>query len=69
MSGKSALLAGATGMFGDYILRRLLAHPAYSQVEIPVRGESPVRGPKHTQRIVDFARLAALESRLSCQGW
>jgi hypothetical protein len=28
-------------------------------VEILVRRESPVRGPKLTQRIVDFARLDA----------
>ena len=57
MSGKSALLAGATGLVGGCVLRRLLAHPSYSRVEILVRRESPIRDPKLTQRIVDFACL------------
>ncbi len=59
MSGKSALLAGATGLVGGYVLRRLLVHSRYSRVEILVRRESPIRDPKLTQRIVDFARLDA----------
>ncbi|HEV8647689.1 MAG TPA: oxidoreductase [Burkholderiales bacterium] len=56
---KKALIAGATGLVGGYVLRRLLAHPSYSQVEILVRHESPVHDPKLTQHIVDFARLDA----------
>ena len=59
MSGKSALLAGATGLVGGYVLRRLLAHPSYVRVEILVRRELPIRDPKLTQRIVEFARLGA----------
>jgi len=59
MSGKSALLAGATGLVGGYVLRHLLSHPSYSRVEILVRRESPIRDPKLTQRIVDFAHLDA----------
>jgi len=54
---KSALIAGATGLVGGYVLRRLLAHPSYARVEILVRRELPVRDPKLTQRIVEFARL------------
>ena len=56
---KNALIAGATGLVGGYVLRRLLTHPSYSRVEILVRRESPIRDPKLTQRIVDFARLDA----------
>lgn len=59
MPGKSALLAGATGLVGGYVLRRLLAHPGYSRVEILVRRESPIRDPKLSQHIVDFACLEA----------
>jgi len=59
MSGKSALLAGATGLVGGYVLRRLLAYSRYSRVEILVRRELPIRDPKLTQRIVDFAGLDA----------
>ena len=57
MSGKSALLAGATGLVGGYVLRRLLAHLNYSRVESWGRRELPIRDPKLTQRIVDFACL------------
>ena len=57
MSAKNALLAGATGLVGGYLLRRLLAHPSYVRVEILVRRELPIRDPKITQRIVEFARL------------
>ncbi|MGQ0577604.1 MAG: NAD-dependent epimerase/dehydratase family protein [Betaproteobacteria bacterium] len=57
MSGKSALLAGATGLVGGCVLRRLLAHPSYSRVEILLRRESPIRDSKLSQRIVDFANL------------
>ncbi len=56
---KRALIAGATGLVGGYVLRRLLAHPSYSHVEILVRRESPTRNPKFTQRIVDFEHLEA----------
>lgn len=65
MAGKSALLAGATGLVGGYVLRRLLAHPSYSRVEILARRESPIRDPKLTQRIVDFARLDARVSGIA----
>ena len=58
MSAKNALLAGATGLIGGYLLRRLLAHPSYARVEILVRRELPIRDPKLTQHIVEFARLS-----------
>jgi uncharacterized protein YbjT (DUF2867 family) len=54
---RSALIAGAAGLVGGYVLRRLLAHPSYARVEILVRSELPIRDPKLTQRIVEFARL------------
>ena len=52
-----ALLAGAAGLVGGHVLTRLLAHPAYSRVEILVRRELPIRNPKLIQHIVDFERL------------
>ena len=54
---KRVLVAGATGLVGGYVLRRLLAHSSYSHVEILVRRESPIRNPKFTQRIVDFEHI------------
>ena len=55
---RSALIAGAAGLVGGYVLRRLLAHPSYARVEILVRRELPIRDPKLTQHIVEFARLS-----------
>jgi uncharacterized protein YbjT (DUF2867 family) len=57
---KRALLAGATGLVGGHVLTRLLAHPAYSRVEVLVRRELPVRNPKLVQRVVDFEHLEAV---------
>ena len=54
---KNALIAGAAGLVGGYLLRRLLAHPSYARVEILVRRELPIRDPKLMQHIVEFARL------------
>lgn len=56
---KNALIAGAAGLVGGYVLRRVLAHSSYARVEILVRRDLPLRDPKLTQRIVDFARLDA----------
>lgn len=56
---KTAVLAGASGLVGGYVLKRLLAHPSYSRVEILVRRELPIRDSKLTQRTVDFAGLGA----------
>lgn len=52
-----ALLVGATGLVGGFVLARLLAHPDYPNVEIWVRRELPLRDPKLIQRVVDFSRL------------
>lgn len=56
---KTALITCATGLVGGYVLKRLLAHPSYSRVEILGRRESPIRDPKFTQHIVDFEHLDA----------
>jgi uncharacterized protein YbjT (DUF2867 family) len=52
-------MAGATGLVGGHVLRRLLAHPSYSRVEVLVRRELPIRVPKLIQHIVDFEHLDA----------
>jgi uncharacterized protein YbjT (DUF2867 family) len=54
---KNALIAGATGLVGGYVLRRVLANPSYSRVEILVRREANIHDLKLTQRVVDFAHL------------
>jgi len=62
---KNALIAGATGLVGGYVLRCVLAHPSYSRVEILVRRASPVHDPKLTQRIVDFEHLDAGATKIA----
>lgn len=52
-----ALLVGATGLVGGFVLARLLAHPEYSSVEIWVRRELPLRDSKLIQKVVDFSNL------------
>lgn len=52
-----ALLVGATGLVGGFLLARLLAHPQYSNVEVWVRRSLPQRDPKLGQKIVDFSNL------------
>lgn len=58
-ASKTALLVGATGLVGGFVLERLLAHPAYSKVEIWVRRELQIGDPKLSQRVVDFEHLDA----------
>jgi uncharacterized protein YbjT (DUF2867 family) len=54
---KQALLAGATGLVGGHVLTRLLAHSAYSRVDMLVRRELSMRDPKLIQHVVDFDHL------------
>lgn len=57
----TALLAGATGLVGAEVLRRLLADPDYARVGILVRRPTGIGAPKLDQRVVDFDRLGAAE--------
>jgi len=54
---RKALIAGATGLVGGHLLRRLLANVSYRHVEVLVRRELSISHPKISQRIVDFERL------------
>lgn len=55
--GRSALLVGATGLIGSYLLARLLASTHYGTVTVWTR--SPVRreDPQLTVRAIEFDRL------------
>jgi uncharacterized protein YbjT (DUF2867 family) len=54
-----ALLVGATGLVGRFVLERLLAHPHYAEVEVWVRRELQLRDPRLTQRVMDFSKLSS----------
>jgi uncharacterized protein YbjT (DUF2867 family) len=54
---RTALLAGATGLVGSFLLERLLASMSYASVEVLARRDSGQTHPKLKSGIVDFARL------------
>jgi uncharacterized protein YbjT (DUF2867 family) len=54
---RSALLVGATGLVGAYLLERLLASITYASVEVLARRDIGKSDPKLKIEIVDFARL------------
>ena len=56
-SEKTALVLGATGLVGTYLVEQLLAHPAYAKVRILVRHKLRREHPKLDQHVVDFDRL------------
>lgn len=60
MAGRTALIAGATGLVGTYCLRLLLASPSYGRVTAVVRRRMPVNHPNFVQHVVDFERLGDL---------
>lgn len=57
MTGRTALLAGATGLVGGHCLDRLLAEPAYTRVITLGRRPLPRDDAKLEQRVVELDRL------------
>lgn len=55
---RSVLLAGATGLVGAHVLRKLGEDRGVDRIEVPVRRPIPVAPAKARVRVVDFARLA-----------
>jgi uncharacterized protein YbjT (DUF2867 family) len=59
-TGRSVLLAGATGLVGQHILEGLLADETVAAVHVLGRREVSVRHPKMAAQMVDFAALPGL---------
>ncbi|WP_210364059.1 oxidoreductase [Bacillus sp. REN3] len=57
MTGKSALIAGSTGLIGNGLLHLLLDGEEYERVVAIVRRPLEVQHPKLVEKIVDFDRL------------
>lgn len=55
--GRTALIAGASGLVGGQLLTRLLDSPAYDRVISVGRRSLPIDDPKLTQLTVDFTTL------------
>ena len=60
MSSRTVILAGATGLVGQEILKGLLADPAVIAVHSLGRRKPEVRHPKLSAHVVDFAALPSL---------
>lgn len=66
MSERHALLAGATGLVGQYVLLQLLADRHWGRVTALTRQPLAQRHPKLVNHVIDFDRLA--EQRALIQG-
>jgi uncharacterized protein YbjT (DUF2867 family) len=62
MSGRAAIVAGASGLVGGHCLRRLLASGLHEQVIAFVRGPLNVTHKRLQQRTVDFDRLGRMSA-------
>jgi uncharacterized protein YbjT (DUF2867 family) len=58
--GRTALVAGATGLVGREILQGLLTDDSVAAVHVLVRRALDLRHPRLTTHVVDFTALAAL---------
>lgn len=58
---RTALIAGASGLVGGYLLRHLLAAEAWNRVVSLGRRRLDLRHPKLTQEIADFDHLDAID--------
>lgn len=54
---KIALVFGATGLIGGFLVEQLLAHTAYQKVKVFVRRPMKLKHPKLEQHIIDFDKL------------
>lgn len=62
MSGRTAIVAGASGLVGAHCLRRLLASGLHEHVVAFVRGPLNVTHKRLEQRTVDFERLGRMSA-------
>lgn len=65
MGEKKALLFGASGFIGGYLLAELLENPAYRQVTVVVRKPLELHHPKLQQLIGDYDSLSKLQDLLT----
>jgi|SRR5690606_30636852 len=65
MPQKTALIAGASGLVGSYLLRMLLQSSHYDQVISVGRRKLDLEHPKLKQLVVDFDKLAVSENLIA----
>jgi nucleoside-diphosphate-sugar epimerase len=59
---KTALVFGATGLVGGYLVNFLLLHPAYKKVVVFVRRPMDLEHEKLVQHVIDFDRPEKFQS-------
>ena len=59
--GRSAWLAGATGLVGGFVLKQLIASERYARVVVLTRRTVDTGVPKVDQRVVNFDQLADMD--------
>jgi len=65
MSGKTALVAGGSGLVGSHLLKLLLTDPAFSRIKLITRKPLGIAHEKVSEIIVDFDELNQFAQRLS----
>ncbi len=60
-----AIIAGASGLIGGFLLDILLQQPEYDEVLILVRKELPLQHEKLRQLVIDFDKLDDYTGRLT----
>lgn len=60
-TGRTAWLAGATGLVGGFILQHLLASERYARVVVLTRRAVETKNPKLDQRVIVFDQIDAME--------
>lgn len=63
-TGKSAIVFGATGLIGRYLLQELLDNPAYAAVTVVVRRDTGIRHAKLAQLFADHRSLDNIKEQL-----
>lgn len=62
---KTAIVFGATGLIGEYLVRELVKNTAYSKVKVFVRQKTLLEHPKIEEHIIDFCKIGEYTQLLS----
>lgn len=62
---KTAIVLGASGLIGKFLVKHLLANPAYKQVKVIARSHFALKHTKLTQITIDFKRIPDFAKQIS----
>ncbi|MDQ3047303.1 MAG: hypothetical protein M3R27_07120 [Bacteroidota bacterium] len=64
MTGKTALVIGASGLVGSELIKELCLDPGFSEVKVFVRKELETEDQKIIQHVLDFENISASASAI-----